>query len=220
MAKTLAVGTTFSIAKTYAAAQTFSSITNAVEAVASFASNPSLVAGDVIEVTSGWPRLNNRVVRVKTVSGSGPYLVTLESVNTSSTARFPAGSGAGTVRKVTAWDIISQVSDPQIGEPSIEYATGDDLDNPLAVRIPARITPPDGSLTIHYDAAATWLPTVREAYEAIALAAIRMLPPGTGAIYGNCYWVLSEFPQAPGAIETLKARVVFNFAALPIGYAT
>lgn len=220
MSKTLAVGTQFAIAQTYAAAASFSSISNAAEAVASFASNPSLVAGDIVEVTSGWPRLNDRVVRVKTVSGSGPYLVTLEQVDTQNTSLYPAGTGAGSVRKITAWATIGQIQSPQIGEPSIEYADGSDLDNPLAVRIPARITPPSGSFTIHYDAAATWLPYVRAAFETLTKAAIRMLPPNGAKVYGNCQWVLSEVPQAPGSVETLKQFVGFEFISNPIGYAS
>jgi hypothetical protein len=220
MAKTLAVGTQFAIAQTYAASASFSSITNAAEAVASFASNPSLSVGDIVEVLSGWPRLNNRVCRVKTVTGAGPYLVTLEKINTSSTSLYPAGSGAGSVRKISAWQTISQIQNPQIGDPAIEYADGGDLDNPLAVRIPARITPPDGTFTVHYDANAAWLDTVRTAFETTTQAALRMLPPSGAAIYGNCYWTLSEFPQVPGAVETLKQQVALSFIANPVSYAS
>jgi hypothetical protein len=220
MSKTLAVGTQIAIAKTYAASQAFTSITNATEAVASFATDPTLVAGDIIEVTSGWGRLNNRVVRVKTVSGAGPYLVTLESVNTSSTARYPAGSGAGSVRKISAWDTCTQISNVEIGDPTIQYADGSDYDNPVDIRIPASIQPPDGSFTFHADGTLAWLPTVRDASESTAQTGIRLLTPSGAVTYGNAYWLLSEFPQLPGRTETIKQKVTFGFSSLPIGYAS
>lgn len=220
MAKTLAVGTQIAIAKTYGAAQTFSSITNAAEAVASFAANPSFVVGDILEITSGWGRLNNRVVRVKAVSGAGPYLVTLESVDTTSTARYPAGGGAGTARKISAWDTLTQLANVEIGDPTIQFADGSDFDNPVDVRIPASVQPPDGSLTFHADGTLAWLPTVRSASEATALTAIRLITAAGSPTYGNAYWLLSEFPQLPGRTETIKSKITFSFASLPIGYAS
>jgi hypothetical protein len=220
MAKTLAVGTQLAIAKTYVASAAFQSITNATEAVASFSSNPTLVAGDIVEITSGWGRLNNRVARVKTVSGSGPYLVTLESVNTTSTARYPAGAGAGSVRKISAWDTLTQISNIEIGDPTIQYADGSDFDNPVDIRIPASVQPPDGSVTFHADGSLAWLPTVRDASESNAQTGIRLLTPSGQVTYGNAFWLLSEFPQLPGRTETIKQRVAFSFSSLPVGYAS
>jgi hypothetical protein len=220
MSKTLAVGTQVAIAKTYVAAQTFSSITNAAEAVASFASNPSYAVGDILEITSGWGRLNNRVVRVKAISGAGPYLVTLESIDTTSTARFPAGNGAGTARKISAWDVFTQVANIEIGDPTINYADGSDYDNPVDIRIPASIQPPDGTITFHADGTLAWLPTVRSASESNAQTAIRLITPAGAPTYGNAFWLLSEFPQLAGRTETVKQKVTFGFSALPIGYAS
>lgn len=96
---------------TYGAAKTFSSITNASEAVMSFASDPSLAANDIFKMISGWSEDSGNVFRAKSPSGSGPYLVTAEGFDTTSTTLYPAGTGAGTVYEASSFTQITQVKD-------------------------------------------------------------------------------------------------------------
>jgi len=100
-------GSTVSIASAYATPVAITAITNATEASVS-AVGHGLAIGDYVEITSGWARLNNRVVRVKSVVADS---FVLESVDTLNTARFMVGAGTGSVRKVLAWTPISQVTD-------------------------------------------------------------------------------------------------------------
>ena len=99
-------GTTFFVASAYGASINTTAVSNAAEAVVTTASAHSYSNGDVVEVTSGWGRLNKRVFRIKAASGS---TLTLESADTSSTAFFPAGSGVGSVRKITTFTQVVQV---------------------------------------------------------------------------------------------------------------
>ncbi|WP_087864001.1 phage tail tube protein [Comamonas thiooxydans] len=77
-----------------------SAITNAVEAVCNSPAN-GLVVGDIVVLTSGWSRLNERVCRVKAVTA--PDSFTLEAFNTSNLNLFPAGAGVGAFQKVVTW---------------------------------------------------------------------------------------------------------------------
>jgi DNA-binding NarL/FixJ family response regulator len=106
MSYTLPAGGSLAIASTYGTAVTMSAITNATEAVATLAAGHNVVVGDILEVTSGWELLNNRVVRVKTVSTNS---ITFENINTTSTTFYPAGEGVGSVRRITAFTTITQV---------------------------------------------------------------------------------------------------------------
>lgn len=106
MAKQVGNGTSWAIASTIGSAITMSAITNATEAVATLSAAHGVLANDILEITSGWERLNGIVARVKTVAVND---VTLELINTSSTARYPAGQGAGSVRKITAWASMTQI---------------------------------------------------------------------------------------------------------------
>ena len=106
MAITLATGTQVAIASTYGTSVAMSAITNASEAVATLAAAHGVVVGDFLEVTSGWDLLTGRLVRVKTVVTND---VTFEAINTSSVTNYPAGTGVGSIRRITAWTSITQI---------------------------------------------------------------------------------------------------------------
>lgn len=101
-------GTILALATVFAAAKTVTGISNAAEAVVSSTAH-GYSNGDIVEVTSGWGRLNRRAFRVKSVTAD---TFVLEGANTTSTEFFPSGSSAGTVRKVSTWQQISKVMRP------------------------------------------------------------------------------------------------------------
>lgn len=101
-------GTIFSIATVLATAKTISAITNAAEASVSCTAH-GYSAGDIVQVFSGWGRLNRRVARVKTPT-TDAFL--LEGINTTNTEFFPAGSGIGSVKKVTTFQQINKILNP------------------------------------------------------------------------------------------------------------
>lgn len=107
MAVFLPNGSTAAIAGSYDTPIIFTAITNATEAVVSSAGH-DLEVGDFVEVTSGWARLNNRIARVKSVTTDS---FVLEKINTLNAARFIAGAGGGSVRKILSWVPMSQVTE-------------------------------------------------------------------------------------------------------------
>lgn len=104
-------GATLEIASTYGVAIPFTALTNANPAIATAAAH-GLAEGDIIAVSSGWTRLDGRGVRVGVIA-SGTYA--LASVNTTNAQQYPAGSGIGSVREVTAFTEISQVTEMSLG---------------------------------------------------------------------------------------------------------
>ena len=108
-------GTLFSVATTFGSTITVTAVTNANPAVCT-ATAHGLSNGDIIEFTSGWGRANKRVFRVANVATN---TFELEGFDTSSTSFFPAGTGIGTVREVTAWTQLTKVMNPatQGGDP-------------------------------------------------------------------------------------------------------
>lgn len=101
-------GTTIFVASVFASALAFTAASNATESVLTMASTTGLANGDFVEVTSGWGRLNLRAARIKSVVLNTS--ITLEGIDTSSTNFFPAGSGVGTVRKVSTWQEVAMVT--------------------------------------------------------------------------------------------------------------
>lgn len=105
---TLPSGTILSVASAFAAAKTVTDISNATEAVVSCTAHGYAV-DDIVQIYSGWGRLNRRAVRVKSVLTDS---FVAENIDTTNTEFFPAGSGGGTVRKVTTFTQIPKYLNP------------------------------------------------------------------------------------------------------------
>lgn len=218
MSKTLATGTQFAIGSAFGATQTFSSASNAAETVLSFASDPSLAAGDVVHIlTSGWGRLANRVLRVKSVSGSGPYLVTLEGVNTSDTNKFPSGSGGGTLREVNTWTAVTQVADVSSSGGDQNYADSSDMDDADDKQIPSNRSAEQLTLTVHHDPALAWVSVV-DGIEGV-VTPFRVVYPSGGRMLAGAYISRKATPSLTRN-ETIKSTLDLTYAARPIEYAT
>lgn len=100
-------GTTFHIASAFGSALAFTTASNASECVLGMADTTGLANGNIVEVTSGWGRLDGRVFRIKSVVTNTS--ITLEECDTTNTTFFSPGSGAGTVREITTFTQITQV---------------------------------------------------------------------------------------------------------------
>lgn len=105
---TLPSGTLISVATTIAAAKTVSAISNAAEASVSCTAHGFSV-GDIIQLYSGWGRLNRRAVKVKSATTDA---FVAEGIDTTNTEFFPVGSGGGTARKITTFTQISKYLNP------------------------------------------------------------------------------------------------------------
>lgn len=101
-------GTTFFIASAYGSAKTTTVASNATEAQITSAAH-GYANGDIVEMTSGWGRLNKRVFRIKSVATD---TFVLEGADTSNTTYFPAGSGLGSVRKITTFTQLTSIMNP------------------------------------------------------------------------------------------------------------
>mgnify|MGYP003403182993 FL=1 len=101
-------GTIFSLATVFAAAKTVTAITNAAEASVSCTAHGYSV-GDVVQLYSGWGRLNRRAARVKSATTDA---FVLEGINTTNTEFYPSGSGGGTVRKISTFQQINKILNP------------------------------------------------------------------------------------------------------------
>lgn len=123
------------------AAKVMSALSNATEAVAVLASGHSIVDDDILIIFSGWLKANKRIARATNVDTDNN--VTFEGIDTSSTTRFPVGSGTGTIQEVPAayWVQIPYVKDfaGQGGEQ--QFVTEEFLDSDDQYEFPTSRTP-------------------------------------------------------------------------------
>lgn len=140
------------------AAIAVTAISNAAQAVVSAAAN-GLAENDIVLMSSGWSPLNDRAFRAVDVEATE---FTLEKVDSTSVAKYPAGASAGSFRKAAAndWTQITQVldtasagGDPQFWNYSfLEDASGDEKQMPTGTSpVTFTFTLADDADLPHYD---------------------------------------------------------------------
>lgn len=184
-------GTVFSVSTVLGTALAVSAITNANPAVASATTPPT--DGAILIAKSGWTELNERVVRSANASAS---TFELEGIDTSSTTRYPAGQGAGSVIPVNTWVDLSQVTGVEKtgGEQQFfQWRYVEDRSSRQRQR-PTFKNAKVITLTLDYDPALAWYETLREADAVKDTVVLRARLPNGDALY---YLVYPSFDADP-----------------------
>lgn len=214
MAITLAVGTTVAIASAYAVTKNMTAITNATSAVATLEASHGVGVGDYVEITSGWDRLNGRIARASAVATND---VTLLNIDTSSTARYPAGTGTGSVREISTWTTIGQItSEIAVTGGEQQFADITTLADNIRKQIPTQRNPIQVTLPLFDDPTLSFVAVVRAAADSATATAVRFVYPNGSILVANAYWSLQEVPTIEDS--TLRGRIDLTFTALPTRY--
>lgn len=182
-------GSKLFIGTTIGAAKAISSLSNASPAVAALAAGHNIATGDIMIVESGWSDLNNRVVKAGVVAGDN---VPLSGIDSTSTIRFPAGSGVGNVREVSGWveildfaNLTTNVGQQQFAQ---RHATG----AVSPVKIPSYRDPSDINFDILNDTSAAHYTALLNADQTRQPAPLYLLLPNGGTRYYYAYVALDD----------------------------
>ena len=215
MAVTLPNGAVLSVGSAYGSAITISAITNANPAVAT-ATAHGLTDGDIIVLTSGWPRLNGKVCRI---ANSTVNDFELEGIDTSSTARYPAGAGAGSCKKVTTWTQITQVLEFTTQGGDQQFATYSFLEEDVEHQLPTVKSPSSFQMTVGDDASLAWYAVLEAANDDRDPRAVRIVLPAGSIIFYNGYVTLNKTPtMTKNEIMGLQSTV--SLINEPVRYAS
>lgn len=202
MAIIKAQGLQLAIATTFGTNVTMSAITNANPAVATLGASHGVLVNDIIEVTSGWKRLDKRVVRVSVVATND---VSLEGINTTSTTDYPAGAGTGTVREIATWTTVTQLKrDASVSGGGFETSDATTLDDVRTQPIPIIAVGTQLQFNPFWDPALPWFSIVRDASRAGILYPYRLTISSGAKVYGNAYWGFNEEPQIVDGLFTAQ----------------
>jgi hypothetical protein len=197
-------GAVVAAANTYAAPKTVTAISNAAEASCSSTAH-GFVAGDILEVTSGWSRLNSRIVRVKSAT-TDAYV--LEGVDTSNVNLYPVGGGAGQARKILTWVQITQVLEFATSGGEQQFVTYSFLEEDVEHQIPTVKSASSFAMTIGDDASLPWYALLSAANDDRVPRAVRITLPSMSSILYNGYVTLNKTPTlTKNEIMGLKATV-------------
>jgi len=200
-------GTLFSVATTFGSAITVTVVTNANPAVCT-ATAHGLSNGDIIEVTSGWGRLNKRVFKV---AGVTTDTFQLSGMDTSSTSFFPAGTGIGSVREVTAWTQLSKVMNPatQGGDPkTVTYKW---VESDVEYSINDGFTATSFTMEFDDDDTTSGYSAMRTLTDAQTDTVLKMLMRSGAVVYLPCTLALNDVPRLQdGQINRISAQFAGN----------
>jgi hypothetical protein len=191
MAVKLPNGGTFAIASAYGAAIPITTISNANPAVVGSVAH-GLLDGDIIEITSGWSKLNNRIVQVANKTAD---TFELRSINTTNTVSYPASGGTGTVRKITTFVQLAQIMNTATSGGEQQFATFQFLEDDEQSEIPTTKSPRRLVLTIGDDDSLPGYIEAAEANEDRLQRAIRFALPNGSFIYYNGFVSVNETPS-------------------------
>lgn len=215
MSVTLSTGSQYRIAKTYAASIAFSTITNLQDPTITTASAHSINVGDYVEITSGWGRLNQRIVRAKT--GTTGSTLVLENINTADVLKYPAGAGGGSIRRITAWTDITQVKSISASGGTQNYADITDITDVVERKIPTTRSAIDVTLDIYDDPSLAWYADVVVADEARTPYGFLIIPANSKPLVANAYWSLMRVPTM-AINEAMMTQISLSYAAEPVRY--
>lgn len=215
MSISLPNGALVAIASGYGAAKALSALTNASPAVATLEASHGVIVGDFIEVTSGWSRLTDKIVRASAVSTND---VTLEGINTLLTSIYPAAGGTGTVREITGWTQLSQIlsSSSNGGEQQfLEYQL---LEGDAQKRIPTFKNAAGLSFTVADDPTLAGYILASTANDDRLPRAVRITLPSGAVLVYNAYISLNKTPSL-SVNEIMAVEVTLSLLAEPVRYA-
>jgi len=214
MAVSLPNGIVLAIASAYTANATVTVATNASEAVLTVTN--TFTTGDYVEFTSGWANANNRVFRAKAVTGTS---VTLEGLDTTSTALYPAGTGTGTLRKISTWTQISQIIGLTSSGGDPQYQTYSFLEQNFDSQIPTTTSAQSLAMEIADDPALAGYQAIRTAALARSNYALRATLPQGGFILYNGIFAFDETPSmTKGNLMAVKSGCALQ--GRPVRYAS
>jgi hypothetical protein len=214
MSVSLPNGIVLAIASAYAAPLTVTAATNASEAVLTVTN--TLVAGDYVAFSSGWANANNRVFRVKTPTGTS---VVLEGFDSTSTTSYPAGSGTGTITKITTWTQVSQIIGCTSSGGDPQYQTYSFLESNSDYQIPTTTSAQSLTIEIADDPSLAGYQAVKAVALTRSTTALRATLPQGGFILYNGIFAMDETPSMTKG-NLMSVKVGCALQGRPVRYTT
>lgn len=192
MSVSLPNGATVHIASGYGASKNMTALTNAAAAVATLEASHGVIVGDILELTSGWSRLDKKIVRASAVATND---VTLEGQDTQLTSIYPAGSGTGTVREITGWTQLSQVLESSSNGGEQNFLSYQFLEADAEKRIPTNKSASGLTLKIADDPTLAGYILAAAANDDRLPRAVRITLPSGAKLFYNAYITLNKTPS-------------------------
>ncbi|OFJ47659.1 phage tail protein [Janthinobacterium lividum] len=213
MSISLPNGATLKLATVYGAAISITAASNANPAVLTAAAH-GLTNGDLVEVTSGWSRINNRIFRVS-LSAAGTFA--LEGVDSSNTTAYTPGGGVGSVRKITTLTQITQILETTSSGGEMGFTEVSLLENDFSTQLPTQASAQSIAISIADDPTLAGFIALKAATETRSPRALVVTLPNNSVILYSGIFSLDETPSlTKNSIMAVKSTV--SLQGRPVRY--
>lgn len=213
MAASLPNGSLIAIGSAYGSPVTITALSNASTAVAT-ANAHGYADGDFVVITSGWSRLNGKVVRV---DGATTNTFQLEGIDTSSTTLYPAGAGTGSAREVTTFTQIAQILETATNGGEQQFLEYQFLESDAQTRIPTFKNAAGLTLQLADDPSLAGYQALEDANDDRAARALRITLSNNSVILYNAYCSVNKTPSLT-VNELMAVEATFSFLNEPVRY--
>lgn len=209
-------GTLIQFSTTLGSAITVSGTTNANPAVATTSASHGLVDNDeVLFLPTNWSDINETVFKVDQLTTTTFSFLELD---TSDTSFFPAGTGGGTVQKISSWVTVPQALDisTQGGDP--RYTQIQLLASRNDIQVATGFNPTSVNFSLAHDPANTVIKDMLRLSRKLQKVAIKVLIGGSAPMYGYGTLSLSQMPTlARNQVNTLRGVINLGGQAVLYG---
>lgn len=208
-------GALIAMAASYQAPLAVSAASNASGSVLTNAISTYAV-GDIVEVTSGWSKLTNKIARLAAATTTSS---TLENIDTTSVVNYPIGSGIGSVRKILTWTQLSQIVNVATSGGDQQFLNYQTLEADSIRQLPSVKNPLVFTLQLADDPSLASYQLCATANDDKLPRAISIIMPNGTKRYYNAYISLNRTPSMT-LNQMMTVPVTFNILADPVWYAT
>lgn len=198
-------GSTVQQSKTLSSPAVIVDISNAVEPVVTLdAAIDGLAPGDWVLVNSAWVEFDNGVFLVKEATDTAVTLAKANAVDTTDKNRFPAGAGAGTMRKVIDWVALPYITDVATSGGDQQTTSFQPLQLDRAITLNTFKNGHTQAFTITHDSADEVRPYLEEADYTQDVVAVRFYNPRAkeSRVYGAQVSFAKIPVTQPNQVET------------------
>lgn len=209
-------GSTLEIAASYGPVTDIDALSNASPAVAQLSASHAVASADFLEITSGWSRLTDKVVKVGTVSVNN---VPLLGQDTTDTGAYPAGAGIGTAREILTWTQLQQILELTTDGGEQNFLTYQFLESDAQKRIPTFKAPSGLTLLVADDDSLAGYQLAATANDDRLPRAIRITLPDDDLILMNGFITLNKTPRMT-INELMAVEVTISLLNEPVRVAS
>lgn len=191
MAYTFPEGTKIFLGTAFGTAKDVTVATNAAAAVLTSAGH-GYNDGDEVLFTSGWEDATDTIWRVDDKTTD---TFEAEGLDSTDTDWYPAGTGTGTVQKVTSWQEITQVLSISTDGGGPRFTTISPLARRNDIAVPTGFEPMRIQLELGYDPSLAGYQALLAASRTLSKRGFKLLMAGGETGYGYGYVSVSEMPQ-------------------------